>query len=138
MTKGVGLVILMVRFPDLSSPFFSIFAAKISDRGQAALLFVAIGLLIGFVKGRFVLAKTVQRVVSRIVSLPTPVRLKDVYTPKYYFLIGGMVSLGMVLKWTPIPPDIKGFVDIAIGSALINGAVLYFRHAVMVRQNVHL
>lgn len=138
LTKGIGLTILMVRFPDLSSPFFSVFASKISSHEQAALLFVALGLLIGFMKGRFVLSKTVERVVLRIVSFPSPVAFKDVYTMQYYLLIGAMMSLGMLLKWVLIPPDIKGFIDVAIGSALINGAALYFRHAITIKKAAHL
>jgi len=134
LTKGLGLIILTVHFPNLSSAFFSTMASKIASRDQAALLFVTIGLLVGFMKGRFVLSKTVERVVLRIVSFPNPVAFKDVYTKQYYLLIGGMMSLGMLLKWIPIPPDVKGFIDVAIGSALINGAVLYFRHAITIKK----
>ena len=94
-----------------------------------ATLLIAVGLLVGFIKGRFVLAKTVRRVVLRICSLSLPIRYKDVYTPSYYFLILGMMGLGILFRFLPIPIDIKGSVDVAIGSALINGAMLYFRAA---------
>lgn len=96
---------------------------------QAATVFIAIGLLIGFFKGRFVLVKTVRRVVGRISTLPLPIRLKDAYSPAYYILIGSMMALGMVFRFLPIPLDIRGTIDVAIGSALINGALLYFRAA---------
>lgn len=96
---------------------------------QAATIFIAIGLAVGFFKGRFVLAKTVRRVVLRIAQLPLPIRLKDAYSPSYWILIGSMVALGMTFRFLPIPIDIRGTIDIAIGSALINGALLYFRAA---------
>ena len=100
---------------------------------QTALIFISIGLLIGFVKGRFVLSKTVQRVCHRILSLPAPVSVKQVYGKGYIFLIGGMMALGMVLKWVPIAPQWIGLVDVAVGSALINGAFLYYRRAAAIK-----
>lgn len=94
---------------------------------QAATVFIALGLIIGFFKGRFVLSKTVRRVVSRINALPLPIRLKDAYSPSYWILISSMMALGMVFRFLPIPVDVRGTIDVAIGSALINGAMLYFR-----------
>lgn len=94
---------------------------------QAATALIAIGLVVGFFKGRFVLVKTVRRVVVRIALLPLPIRFKDAYSKSYWILIGSMVALGMSFRFLPIPIDIRGTIDIAIGSALIHGALLYFR-----------
>ena len=99
------------------------------DTQRAALFLIGIGLLVGFMKGRFVLAKTVRRVVGRISSLPLPIRFKDAYSKSYWILIGSMVALGMTFRFLPIPIDLRGTIDVAIGSALINGAMLYFRAA---------
>lgn len=96
---------------------------------QSGTALIAAALLIGFVKGRFILSKTVKRVSERISSLPLPIRFSSVYAPSYFFLIGGMIALGILLKVIPIPIDLRGFIDTAIGSALINGAMLYFRAA---------
>lgn len=90
---------------------------------------LGIGLVIGFIKGRFVLAKTVRRVVGRIAALPLPIRLKDAYSKSYWILIGSMVVLGMSFRFLPISVGARGIIDVAIGSALINGALLYFRAA---------
>jgi hypothetical protein len=100
---------------------------------QSAVVFIGIGLMIGFFKGRFVLVKTVQRVVTRISTLPLPIRLQDAYSKSYWILIGSMVALGMTFRFLPIPIDIRGAIDVAIGSALINGAMLYFRAAAQFR-----
>lgn len=116
---------LSVRFQDtLGSPY------------QTATLLIGVGLIIGLLKGRFVLSKTVGRVVCRIVSLPLPVRFKDVYAPSYLALIGSMMALGMGFKYLPIPMDLKGAIDIAIGSALINGAMIYFRVAQSMKSSI--
>ncbi len=96
---------------------------------KMATLWVAIGLLIGFFKGRFILAKTVRRVVLRIISLNLPIRLNEVYAPAYFLLIGGMMGLGVLFRFLPILQEFRGMIDIAIGSALVNGAILYFRAA---------
>ncbi len=93
---------------------------------QTTLALVSVALLLGFIKGRFVLAKTVRRVVSRIASLPE-VTFTNVYEKKYLILLSSMVALGVSLKFFPLPPQVLGFVDVVIGSALINGALLYIR-----------
>ena len=120
--KGLQLVTQAVNEPGS-------FCRKFNDAQQCATILIAVGLLLGFVKGRLILSKTVKRVVSRIASLPLPIRMGQVYSKSYWFLIGGMVLLGMSFKYLPIPIDIRGAVDVAIGSALINGAMLYFRAA---------
>jgi hypothetical protein len=97
------------------------------DRKQASLILMAAGLFAGFIKGRWVLVKTVKRVVAKISSLPNPAKISEIYSLGYVFLILGMVVLGISLKWLPIASSVRGFVDMAIGSALINGAMLYFR-----------
>ncbi len=90
-------------------------------------MIIFLALIVGFAKGRFVFSKTVQRVVSRIRSLPLPIRISEVYTKSYWILIGSMMMLGMVFRFLPIPIDVRGFIDLAVGSALTNGAMLYFR-----------
>lgn len=103
---------------------------------RAATIFIAMGLFIGFFKGRFVLAKTVRRVVARIAALPLPIRFKDAYSLSYWVLIASMMALGMIFRFLPIPIDIRGTIDVAIGSALINGAMLYFRSAKAIYETV--
>ena len=96
---------------------------------QSGTSLIAAGLLVGFLKGRFVLSKTVRKVALRISSLQTPIRFSSVYPASYWILIGAMMALGMLMKFLPIPVDLRGFIDTAVGSALIQGAMLYFRAA---------
>ena len=110
--------------------FFNYFFAHI-ERSGTCLVFVAI--IVGMIKGRFVLAKTVNRFVKRIVLTPSPLKFKDLFPWRYLMLIGSMMCIGMLLRFLPIPKDVKAFIDLAIGSALINGAFLYFKQASMLK-----
>jgi len=37
------------------------------------------------------------------------------------------MGLGMGIRYFGVPVDVRGLIDVAVGSALINGAMLYFR-----------
>ncbi len=132
---GVGVLLLVKGFSlllhpavgkvSLLMPYMGSFAEQ---KEQASLILISIGLVIGFFKGRFVLAKSAARVIARIVSLPNPCSVFSMYTRSYVILIGSMMLMGMSLRWVSIPYDIKGIVDVAIGSALTNGSAFYFRY----------
>lgn len=96
---------------------------------RAAMFIVAVALMIGFFKGRYILAKSVNRLVTRIRSFPEPTPLLRIYSPTYYILLSSMILIGIGIKYLGVPLDIRGMVDVAIGAALINGAMLYFRVA---------
>lgn len=113
-------------------PVLNFLAPYTGGLDQAALLWIAFALLVGFLKGRRVFAKSVHRSVNRILALPNPASLGKIYSPAYYLLLGSMVLLGVLVRFTT--QDIRGGVDVAIGSALINGAMLYFKQAWLVRQ----
>lgn len=115
----------------ISNSLTNRFAGFFGSPSQAGMFLIFLALLVGFAKGRFVFVKTVMRVVNRIRGLPLPIHFSQVYTRSYWILIGSMMLLGLVFRFLPIPLDARGFVDVAIGSALINGAMLYFRAARM-------
>ncbi len=131
LTGGISLLYKGLRFisygvireDSLASRFADVFGSA----SQAGTVILAMGLLLGFLKGRFVFSKTVSRVVQRILSLSLPIRFIDVYPRSYWILIGGMIGLGFLIKFLPIPVDLRGLIDVAIGSALVNGSMLYFR-----------
>lgn len=118
--KGLNFLSQAVVLPDS-------FCSRFEEPGHVATVLIAVGLIVGFLKGRFVLSKTVKRIVTRISALPLPIRFKDVYPKSYWILIGSMVALGMTLRFLPISIEVRGTIDVAIGSALVNGAMLYFR-----------
>jgi hypothetical protein len=141
---GVGLLTLGLNFivckTQIESQETTSLIAKIAPlaggREQAALTLIVIGLVIGFIKGRFVLAKTVRRVVERILKLSPPIKFSQVYSKGYLLLIAGMILLGLSMKWLGFPMEIRGTIDVAIGSALMNGAVAYFRTAFALQRRI--
>ena len=99
----------------------------IDNPERSAFILVAVALALGFVKGRTVMRKAMNRVVARIHSFPKKIPISALYTKGYLFLIAGMAMLGISFKFLPLPIDVKGFIDFTIGTALINGAMLYLR-----------
>jgi len=127
LTKGFSLILKPQ--PIESVPLFTPKLVSLAGSPQqAALILVCVGLFVGYLKGRFVLSKTANRVIARIVSLPNPLPISSIYPKSYLILLGTMIALGMSLKWISMPYDLKGMIDIAIGSALTNGSAFYFRH----------
>lgn len=124
--KGIHLVAEGAFGSDIKHSSISRLFGAAEDGANAV---IGIGLIIGFFKGRFVLSKTAKRVCSRILSLPLPLKASKIYSSSYLLLLLGMMTLGITLRFLPIPLDLKGFIDIAVGSALINGSIFYFRFA---------
>lgn len=114
-------------------PLLKLCASLAGGEHGAALLLVSVGLALGYVKGRYVLFKSCKRVVARISELPEPASLFKMWSPAFYFLIGFMMLLGMGMKVSGVPSDLRGVIDVAVGSALINGAMVYFRFASQMR-----
>lgn len=111
------------------SSLLTYLAALFGGIQEAAVALIASAMLIGYFKGRYVLSKTVRRMVLRIQSLPSPTGLHNIYGLKFYLLILLMISLGALIRVLGTPAEIRGAVDVTIGAALVNGALLYFRHA---------
>lgn len=131
---GLNLLIRSVESASYG-PLLSLLAPKFFNGEEAALAIVALGLGIGFVKGKTVFAKTVQKSVERILSFETPISISKLYSLRYCLLLGVMIMIGVSFKVFDLAHDIRGLVDVAIGSALINGALIYFRQALAVRRS---
>lgn len=103
---------------------------------QAALLLVVLCLAAGYAKGRFVLGKSARRGVARILTFSNPTSIANIYSRSYYLLLALMIGLGMSIKFLGLPDDVRGAVDVTIGAALINGAMIYFKLASALRQKM--
>ncbi len=101
---------------------------------QAALVLIVIGLFLGFIKGRSVLAKAAGRNVARIRALPDPLPIKELYALKDLLVLLLMVVIGLSLRWMDLPHDLHGLIDVAIGSGLINGAICYYRQLIPIHR----
>lgn len=93
----------------------------------AAIFLVILSLLVGFTKGRFVMQKAALKSAARISKLPNPTSFLNIYNRSNLILIAIMVGLGMTMKYLALPYDIRGSIDIAVGSALMQGSLAYFR-----------
>lgn len=133
----MGINLLFVQLFDVKSttPLLNLFRSILSQQ-EAAIFIAAIALYIGFLKGKHILTKTANRGIARIRSLPNPASIGQMYSKKYYLLLGGMILLGISIKYLGLPNDVRGAIDIIIGSALINGAMHYFRTGFKLRNSV--
>lgn len=131
---GLNFLILSGQEPERHAGFLLHSLSSLLVYEQAALFLVVVGLGIGYMKGKTVFAKTVQKSVTRILSFSPPISFGKVYSVRYVLLLAMMVLIGLSIKFLGVTSDLRGLVDVAIGSALINGSILYFRQARLVKE----
>ena len=78
-----------------------------------------------------------EKTVRRIYPMRGPIHLKKLYRLHDYLLIGGMIALSRLMNAVYFPSDIHGLIDIAVGSALVNGAMIYFRYAIKIKEELN-
>lgn len=84
-----------------------------------ALWFLGICFVLGILKGEFMIGKAGKKAIARIVTLPERSPFWQVFTPGQWGLVFGMMSLGMIIRFSGVPKHIRGLVLTAIGVALI-------------------
>lgn len=95
---------------------------------------IAVGLVLGFLKARFVLSKVVDREVVRINTLQEPCGIMQLFEAKQSILYVCMMCLGALLKLLRIPSALHGTIDVAVASALFQGAIFFIIHAMDVKE----
>ena len=132
LSLGLKLIVNTAKAPDaVEAPhaFLHHLARYVGTKESAAVFLIAICLFVGYLKGRFVLVKSVKRVVHRILSLKAPTSVTNIYPLPMYLLIGLMMGMGLLIKALNMPHDVRGAIDVAVGAALINGGLIYYRYA---------
>lgn len=109
-------------------PVLQAFSTYLSPQ-QAMVALILTAISMGYLKGYFVLSRSVKRGVDRILTYPNPTGLQNIYEKKYYLLLFVMMGFGMILKRLHLPHDLHGAIDLAIGCALLQGSFLYFKLA---------
>ncbi len=106
-------------------------ALDTQNASQTALaVSIAASIILGAAKGRFVLSKTARRNKSRIERIEEPLKIHHVYAKSFYFLIIGMIGLGIALRtWNEY---LGGYVVVAaiycgIGLALMVSSLVYWK-----------
>lgn len=130
LTLGLNLILDGTQTGQLLTapyPWLEGLAPLFGSLEYAAVILIALSLFIGYFKGRYVLARSAEKGVIHIRKQSEPAPLHQMYSMKNYILIAGMMGLGMSIKTLGIPSDIRGFIDIAVGAALLQGAMAYFK-----------
>jgi len=94
---------------------------------QAEGIGLSIALVIGFIKGRFVLKKVARRYIARIQTLPESSPFYMTFSRKSWFMVLGMMVLGRTIRALGTPHVVVGSIYVAVGFALILGCLNYVK-----------
>ncbi|MGP0566535.1 hypothetical protein ACTRW9_05485 [Nitrospina sp. 32_T5] len=116
LVRGIGMYFLAIETQGSSQ--------------NAVFISLAAGLLIGAVKGKFVLTKTARRNKNRIDNLTPPLKFHHVYAKPFYIFIAAMMGLGFMLR--ALNEHLGGYVVVAaiycgVGMALMVSSLVYWR-----------
>ena len=97
---------------------------------ETLIISIILGVVIGILKGKFVLSKTALRNRNRINQLVPPISIHQVFSGPFYGFIAGMVILGLLLR--EFNGYLGGYVVVAsvycgIGMALIAASKVYWK-----------
>ena len=97
---------------------------------ETLIISVILGVVLGILKGKFVLSKTALRNRNRINQLIPPLSIHHVFSGPFYGFIAGMMVLGFLLR--EFNAYIGGYVVVAsiycgIGMALIAASSVYWK-----------
>ena len=98
---------------------------------ETLIISVILGVVIGILKGKFVLSKTALRNRNRINQLVPPLSIHHIFSGSFYVLIAGMMILGFLLR--EFNAYLGGYVVVAsiycgIGMALIAASSVYWKN----------
>lgn len=135
LMKGLNLLVFATHAEHfgIHQVWIARLAPLVGGSERSALILIFTALLIGLVKARFVLVKTIKRVVERILSFAPAIPWSKLFSTRYLLLMGLMIAMGISLRFLGLPADVHGLIDVAIGSALVNGSMIYFRLAILAR-----
>lgn len=93
--------------------------------GVAEGIGLVIALIIGFVKGNFVLPKIAKKNIVRIEQLPERSPIYATFSLKSWILILAMMLIGTVIRLLGAPHFVRGVIYVAVGFALALGSRSY-------------
>ncbi len=94
----------------------------LGTHAATAAFLVALGLVLGALKGRFVLARTARHNAGRLVARGDGRCVGGFLGWKGWLLVPLMMGLGIALRRSPLPRPVLGVVYVAIGAALLTGS----------------
>lgn len=115
--------------------FWMLIGAWLTARGvhsaleiESALGFLAaslFGIAAGWYKGTRVLGRMAKRNIARLRGMPQPSPLLRVFSKPTWIIIAFFASLGVVLRLLPMAAGVRAGILLAVGLAMIVGAVYY-------------
>lgn len=101
----------------------------LSREGSLAIVVPVIltGLLLGMVKGRFILDRVAAKIILHIGAKPTRACLGGLFSVRNWLLIAVMIIFGRTLSVLPIEAGIKTGLYVMVGSALAYSSRLLWR-----------
>ncbi|NGX57473.1 MAG: hypothetical protein K940chlam3_00365 [Chlamydiae bacterium] len=114
-----------VPFVMWTHPLLEILAPYVGSRENVAVMIVLGCLVTGNVKCHFVLSRSINRGIHRILALPNPAPVYKIYSLPYYFLIASMIALGFLLRNTGAPADFRAACYLSIGFGMVRGSMIY-------------
>lgn len=121
LSVGLRLISRSIQADFTETPFMSTLSLISDSKLMLGMLVGATGVLIGCFKGHFALAKSAHKLNAYYKTLPNPTPIYRLYPLPYYALLAIMMSFGMLLNFLQTASDIRGFIDIVIGVALLIG-----------------
>mgnify|MGYP000140773037 CR=1 FL=1 len=96
---------------------------------ETIIISLTLGIVLGIIKGKFVLSKTARRNRDRINQLTPPLKIHNIFSGPFYGFIVGMMALGFLLR--TFNTYLGGYVVVAaiycgIGMALIAASYVYW------------
>jgi hypothetical protein len=94
---------------------------------HAAWLFLAVAVIVGVIKARFVLRQTATRTVHRIRTRGDGRCIGGFLSVRTWLVVIAMAAAGRLLRGSPLPRAALGFIYAAVGSALLLASTAIWR-----------
>ncbi len=99
----------------------------LADSGSVAMVLAAGGVIIAFVFFKYMFASVARKNIARISGLPESPCIFAFAAWRGYFMIVLMVTIGIMLRTSPLPRDYLVVPYIAMGGALVFASLLFAR-----------
>jgi hypothetical protein len=115
-----GVVLIWTGVNSLEDPSIKI--------DNTTLLYYALGAaVIGWAKGKFILAKTSQKNIDRLTQINEPLMPIHVYSIRSWIVITLMVLISLSLTWFEAPLEWRGLIRLGVGIALVVSSLNYLK-----------
>lgn len=121
-----GLSFLVLSKTQAISHVFDFILHLTKSKSLTGIVLICIALFLGLMKGRTIIKKSAERIMVNW-EKSDKISPFNLFDKRGYILMGLMMGLGFVFNVLPIPYDIRGIIDVAVGYALLHGSFAFFR-----------